>query len=71
MRLNGFMQISPCKDCKKHSETCHGKCEKYKKYKDDLNEIKTTVFYNKMDSKLYDCYKKKIIRNEYGKGGKK
>lgn len=71
MRLNPYMKMSPCKDCDKHSDICHGICEDYKKYSAELDEIKTTVFKNKAKSKIYDNYKKKVIEREYGKGGKK
>ena len=32
--------ISPCKECLNHSPTCHGKCERYAAYRDQLAEMK-------------------------------
>lgn len=32
-------EISPCKDCTERYEACWGKCEKYKEWKRDLDEL--------------------------------
>lgn len=32
-------EISPCKGCADRHEACWGKCEKYKAWKEKLNEI--------------------------------
>ena len=32
-------EISPCKGCSDRHEACWGKCEKYKEWKRDLDEL--------------------------------
>ena len=32
-------EISPCKDCKERHEACWGGCEKYKEWKQRLDEL--------------------------------
>lgn len=33
------MRISPCKGCADRVLACHGKCEKYKKWRKELDEL--------------------------------
>lgn len=33
-------QICPCNKCQERSAECHGKCEKYKEYRQKLDSIK-------------------------------
>ena len=32
------MIITPCKDCQNRKPYCHGKCEDYKKWREDLEK---------------------------------
>lgn len=33
----------PCKDCRDRAPGCHGQCEKYKEYRQELAEYKTKM----------------------------
>lgn len=35
--------LPPCKDCQDRQVGCHGKCNKYKKYKKELEAIKADI----------------------------
>ena len=37
------MLDSPCHNCKVREFECHGKCESYKKYKDECKEISKKI----------------------------
>lgn len=36
-------KVPPCKDCKDRKIGCHGKCELYKKYRDELDKLNKTI----------------------------
>ena len=35
--------VVPCKDCKNRSQGCHCNCDKYKKYKEEMNDINENI----------------------------
>ena len=37
------MIITPCKDCPKRKPYCHGKCDDYKKWREDLGKRKASI----------------------------
>ena len=45
---------SPCKDCEDREVGCHGKCEKYQRFHEDIVAYSEVVKVNKMkDAKVY------------------
>lgn len=36
-------KVPPCKDCKDRKIGCHGKCELYKKYRDELDKLNEII----------------------------
>jgi hypothetical protein len=57
----------PCKgDCPRRSPTCHGECDDYKAYRDELDEVNKKVRATKIlgysDSYLWKLHLKKLRR---------
>lgn len=48
---------SPCKDCTERHSGCHGKCELYRAYRDDIENRKKPELYAKCD---YDGYVREV-----------
>lgn len=44
---------APCKDCTERHDGCHGKCERYRAYREDIENRKKPELYAKCD---YDGY---------------
>lgn len=40
-----YKEICPCKDCKKRTANCHGKCKDYNKWKASGVEIEKVYFF--------------------------
>lgn len=48
------MKYDSCLNCKERYQGCHSKCDKYKKYKEEIEKIKL----NKKKSRCYYSYKR-------------
>ena len=40
-------RVAPCKECDKHTDDCHGKCEAYKTWYTEYGELKNKIHANK------------------------
>lgn len=48
---------SPCKDCPERFPGCHGKCDKYNKWKIDLNNLRDKIYHDEYKAhKLYQYH---------------
>lgn len=36
-------KIPPCKECKDRKIGCHGKCERYRQFREELDELNKTI----------------------------
>ena len=74
INLNCRAEMPPCKGCEERSLGCHGKCERYKIWKKELDEKNQKVLKARHDAYELDRYCKaqahKIYERKRKKSGK-
>ena len=56
------MIVAPCKDCTDRYLMCHSSCERYKNWKDEVDDIKEKAIKHRATEKMLDERRNKAIQ---------